>query len=68
MTQVGMSEAVTIIDRVREWAGGEAQAIDWYRSHLIPALDGDTAEELVTTGNTSAVHAYLDHLENGGFA
>jgi hypothetical protein len=62
------AEAAEIIGRVRDWAGGEAQAMAWYRSEPIPALDGLTPEMLVKSGKAHAVRAYLDDIENGGFA
>ena len=42
--QTRMTEMLEIISRVRDWAGGEAQAMAWYRSQPIPALDGRTPE------------------------
>lgn len=57
-----------IISRVRDWAGGEAQAMAWYRSQPIPALDGRTPEALVKDGRAHAVREYLDHVALGGFA
>jgi uncharacterized protein (DUF2384 family) len=67
-TQTRVTEMLEIISRVREWAGGEAQAMAWYRSQPIPALDGRTAEALVKAGRASAVRDYLDHFALGGFA
>ena len=67
-TQARLAEMLEIIGRVREWAGGEAQAMAWYRSQPIPALDGRTAEALVRSGRAHAVRMYLDHLALGGFA
>jgi uncharacterized protein (DUF2384 family) len=66
--QLRMTEMLEIIARVRDWAGGEAQAMAWYRSQPIPALDGRTPEALVKSGKASAVREYLDHLALGGFA
>ena len=63
-----MIEMLEIIGRIREWAGGEAQAMAWYRSQPIPALDGRTPEALVKSGRAGAVRDYLDHLALGGFA
>ena len=63
-----VTEMLEIIDRVRDWAGGEAQAMAWYRSQPIPALDGRTAEALVKAGRAAAVRDYLDHLALGGYA
>jgi uncharacterized protein (DUF2384 family) len=66
--QTRVTEMLEIISRVREWAGGEAQAMAWYRSQPIPALDGRTPEALVKSGQSGAVRDYLDHMALGGFA
>ncbi len=66
--QTRVTEILEIIGRVRDWAGGEAQAMAWYRSQPIPALDGRTPEALVKAGRAHAVRDYLDHLALGGFA
>lgn len=63
-----MTEMLEIIARIKDWAGSEAQAMAWYRSQPIPALDGRTAEALVKSGNAVAVREYLDHMALGGFA
>lgn len=67
-TQTRVTEMLEIISRVREWAGGETQAMAWYRSQPIPALDGRTSEALVKSGQAGAVRDYLDHMALGGFA
>lgn len=66
--QTRVTEMLEIISRIRDWAGGEAQAMAWYRSQPIPALDGRTPEALVKSGKASAVREYLDHVALGGFA
>lgn len=66
--QTRVTEMLEIISRIRDWAGGEAQAMAWYRSQPIPALDGRTAEALVKSGKAGVVREYLDHLALGGFA
>jgi len=66
--QTRVTEMLEIISRVRGWAGGEAQAMAWYRSQPIPALDGRTPEALVKDGRAGAVREYLDHVALGGFA
>lgn len=66
--QSRVREMLEIVSRVREWAGGETQAMAWYRSQPIPALDGRTPEALVKAGEAGAVRDYLDHLALGGFA
>ena len=63
-----MTEMLEIIARIKDWAGSEAQAMAWYRSQPIPALDGRTAESLVKSGDAGAVRDYLDHMALGGFA
>lgn len=67
-TQSRITEIIEIINRVRDWTGGEAQAMAWYRSQPIPALDGRTPEALVKSGQAGAVRDYLDHLALGGYA
>lgn len=67
-TQARLREMLEILDRVDGWAGGEPQALSWYRAQPIPALNGRTAEALVQDGQAAAVRSYLDHLALGGFA
>ncbi len=67
-SQNRMREMLEILARVQDWAGGETQALAWYRSQPIPALDGRTPEALVKSGEAAAVRDYLDHLALGGFA
>lgn len=66
--QARLREMLEILNRVDAWAGGETQALAWYRSQPIPALDGRTAEALVRDGQAANVRTYLDHLALGGFA
>jgi len=67
-TQSRVREMLEIVSRIRDWAGGETQAMAWYRSQPIPALDGRTPEALVKAGEAGAVRDYLDHLALGGYA
>jgi uncharacterized protein (DUF2384 family) len=67
-TQARVTEMLEIINRVKDWAGGEAQAMAWYRSQPLPALDGRTPEALVKSGRAAAVRDYLDHFALGGYA
>lgn len=67
-TQARVMEILEIINRVKDWAGGEAQAMAWFRSQPIPALDGRTPEALVKAGRAGAVREYLDHMALGGYA
>ncbi len=66
--QARFTEMLEIIARIKDWAGSETQAMAWYRSQPIPALDGRTAEALVKSGDAAAVRDYLDHMALGGFA
>lgn len=67
-TQSRIREAVEILSRVEDWAGGPAQAAAWYKAQPIPAFGGRTAESLVKSGHAAALREYLDHLAMGGFA
>ena len=67
-TQARMTEMLEIVARVTAWAGGEKQAMAWYRAEPIPAFGGRTAESLVKDGKATALRDYLDHLALGGFA
>jgi uncharacterized protein (DUF2384 family) len=67
-TQMRMTEVLEIVTRVTDWAGGEKQAMAWYRAEPIPAFGGRTAESLVKDGKAPALRDYLDHLAMGGFA
>ena len=66
-TQGRLREMAEILARVEPWAGGEAQALSWYRAGPIPAF-GRTAEALVKQGRAAAVRDYLDHVALGGYA
>jgi hypothetical protein len=67
-TQTRVREMLEIISRVADWAGGEAQAMAWYRSQPIAAFGGRTAEALVKSGEAAGLRDYLDHIAIGGFA
>jgi hypothetical protein len=67
-TQSRATEMLEIVGRISEWAGGEKQAMAWYRAEPIPAFGGRTAEALVKDGKAGAVRDYLDHVATGGFA
>ena len=67
-TQARLREMLEIITRVTGWAGGQMQAMAWYRAQPIPAFGDRTAEALVKTGNAAAVRDYLDHQALGGYA
>jgi ribosome-binding protein aMBF1 (putative translation factor) len=67
-TQSRATEMLEIVGRIADWAGGEKQAMAWYRAEPIAAFGGRTAESLVKEGKAAAVHDYLDHVATGGFA
>jgi len=67
-TQARATELLEIVGRIADWAGGEKQALAWYRAEPIAAFGGRTAESLVKEGKASAVRDYLDHVATGGFA
>jgi uncharacterized protein (DUF2384 family) len=67
-TQSRATEMLEIVGRLSDWAGGEKQAMAWYRAEPIPAFGGRTAEALVKEGKAAAVRDYLDHIATGGFA
>ncbi|MDR0808918.1 MAG: MbcA/ParS/Xre antitoxin family protein [Gemmobacter sp.] len=67
-TQARAREVLEILWRVTEWAGGEKQAMAWYRAEPLPAFGGRTAEALVKEGRAAAVRDHLDHIATGGFA
>lgn len=67
-TQTRLREMLEILGRIEAWAGGQFQAMAWYRSQPIPAFGGRTAESLVKEGKASAVRDYLDHVALGGYA
>ncbi len=61
-------EVLEILARITEWAGGEKQALSWYRAEPLPAFGGRTTEALVKEGKAAAVRDYLDQIALGGFA
>jgi hypothetical protein len=67
-TQARVREMLEIISRVADWAGGNNQAMVWYRAQPILALGGRTAESLVKAGEAAALRDYLDHIALGNFA
>jgi uncharacterized protein (DUF2384 family) len=67
-TQGRVTEMLEIVGRIADWAGGDRQALAWYRAEPIPAFGGRTAESLVKEGKAAAVRDYLDHIATGGFA
>jgi uncharacterized protein (DUF2384 family) len=67
-TQTRVREMLEVIVRVMPWAGGQQQAMAWYRAQPIAAFGDRTAEALVKEGKASVVRDYLDFLAQGNFA
>lgn len=67
-TQTRVREMLEVIVRVMSWAGGQQQAMAWYRAQPIAAFGDRTAEALVKEGKASAVRDYLDFIAQGNFA
>ena len=67
-TQTRVTEMLEIVNRIAAWAGGERQAMAWYRAEPIPAFGDRMAESLVKEGKAAAVRDYLDRIALGGFA
>jgi DNA-binding protein HU-beta len=61
-------EMADIITRVSKWAGGQAEALTWYRAQPISTFGDRTAESLVKSGQATALREYLDSIALGGFA
>lgn len=66
--QMRVREMLEVIVRVMPWAGGQQQAMAWYRAQPIPAFGDRTAESLVKEGQASVVRDYLDYAAQGNFA
>ena len=66
-SQARATEMLEIVGRIVDWAGGERQAMAWYRTEPIASFGGRTAECLVKKGKAPAVRDYLDHVATGGF-
>lgn len=67
-TQTRVREMLEVIVRVMSWAGGQQQAMAWYRAQPIPAFGDRTAESLVKEGKATVVRDYLDFMAQGNFA
>ncbi|MBS0614135.1 MAG: DUF2384 domain-containing protein [Proteobacteria bacterium] len=67
-TQTRVREMLEVIARVMSWAGGQQQAMAWYRAQPIAAFGNRTAESLVKQGKAATVRDYLDFLAQGNFA
>ena len=61
-------EMLEVIVRVMPWAGGQQQAMAWYRAQPVAAWGDRTAESLVKEGKAAVVRDYLDFMAQGNFA
>jgi hypothetical protein len=68
MLELRARETREITSRVSKWAGGDMEAMAWYRTEPIPAFGGLTAEMIVSLGQSAALGDFLEHLAIGGFA
>ena len=67
-TQTLLREMLEIVHRVERRTGSPLVAYAWFRSERIPGFGGMTADRLVREGKANHVRAYLDHVDNGGYA
>ncbi|AJD54338.1 Protein of unknown function [Thalassospira xiamenensis M-5 = DSM 17429] len=67
-TQLRLSQLIQILNRVLPWMGSAPAAWAWYRSQELPGFGGQTAEQLVKSGNADAVINYLEEVAGGGYA
>jgi hypothetical protein len=59
---------IDLLRRVRSWVKDDNEALSWYRSYPIAELGNVTPRALVETGRADALHRYLDHIAEGGYA
>jgi hypothetical protein len=57
-----LAEMVDIVARVSGWAGGDREAVVWYRSQPLAVFGDRTPEYLVKSGQAAALRDYLDSL------
>jgi hypothetical protein len=57
-----LADTVEVINLILPWAGSAANAVVWYRTHALPGLDSQTAEQLVNRGRVEVVKAYLARM------
>ena len=57
-----------ILIRIETRTGSSLVAYAWYRGVPIPGFNGKTADRLVREGRGKDVHAYIDEMDDGGFA
>lgn len=62
------SDTQEIIQRIAAWAGGEENALIWFRTEPLAAFGGRTAEALVREGKRDDLREHLDRVAVGSFA
>lgn len=65
MTQAEQKEF--ILNFVQDWAGSKQEALKWYESEVIPALN-KTSRQAVDDDDFESVKRYLEHINEGGFS
>lgn len=63
-----LNHLVGILQRVERRTGSSSVAYNWYRTEPLVGFGNATADQLVRENKATLVHAYLDHIETGGFA
>ena len=66
--QTLLREMLEILSRVEFRTGSLLVAYAWYRGTPIPGFGGMTADRLVREGKIDFVRAYLDQVDDGGYA
>jgi Protein of unknown function (DUF2384) len=64
-TQRRLRDMVEIINKVEPRFGSALMAYAWYRSEPLPGFSGQTAMQLVRSGRTDEVLAYVDAVDAG---
>lgn len=68
VVQARVGEVARILAAAAELTGDDRKAAVWFRHQPLAGFDGQTAEELVTSGHGAAVLKHLESLADGGYA
>ena len=66
--QTKLGGMLEILSCVESRTGSLLMAYAWFRDVPIPGFGGKTADSIVREGKINAVRAYLDEMDDGGFA
>ena len=66
--QTLLRQMLEILARVESQTGSPLIAYAWYRGIPLPGFGGKTADRLVREGKVESVRAYLDAMDDGGYA